>query len=1283
VIRRNRKTHWAAKSLGLAAILIATAATPALAAPELEVELERDAAVVNHADERLDYTVEVKNTAPAGLPTVAGDTLGCSPNLWFNSGVGPEDPGFIPPTFAYQWLRNGEPIGAATTDTYATSTTDEGKVIQCQLRVTNTKPDIGDATNFVGRIATVKGVVVDPQPATAPPTPPQFIDEPEQTGALDGSATQELTCNAGSWGGAPTVYTYRWYRNGHEYGAPTIETAATSASVAVPAADQAPAAVFQCTVTGINAGGAVAKASRRNTTTSPGPDPKAPINAGVDAGSTALDPVVTTANYTRGTLTVEIELPGGEETYAYQAGANSWSCDRVPATAGQHARAICTSSVSIAPEASAEPLKVITALGADASDQAIAKATVSGGGAPAPASDVDEFTFEPAIFKLESFEAKVVDAEGNDYTKAGGHAFAGIADFEFSRKRVLLPENPTPLSAFNPVEHIKQVITDVPRGFVGNARAVPELCAGPAAVLAKTCPEDSMIGGIEIRVTGADALEPIYAIEHEFGTPAQFAFSDPLFNVYTLSARLRPEEGYAVSFELAPAPKTAIMGSTVTFCNFGAKSFGSGGVQCHEADEPGSNPIPLFTNPTRCDDDPPVTVARVNSWEHPDQFIVEEFTNAPITECEAVKFEPKATLVPTNREADSPTGLDVEVKVPTEGLEDPKGISQAHMKRVRVTFPEGMSVNASAGHGLGSCSAQQVKLKTNDPISCPESSKFGSLEIETPILENTLEGDVYIAKQGDVGGALIGFYIVFDSKEDGILIKIPARVDPDPVTGQLVVTVDESPEAPFSKATLHFPSGPRATLLNPPKCGSYEIKTEISPWSAKDPDNPTAAETVTQTSPYEVTQGPNGGPCPSGELKARMSAGTTNPLAGQTSPFVVGLDREDGTQRFKGLSMQVPRGITAYLRGVPYCPEQTIASIKTAPGTGQAEIDNPSCPAASQVGTAAAGAGAGPNPLYVDTGKLYLAGPYKGAPASLVLVAPAVAGPLDLGSVVVRTAIYIDPETARITAVSDPIPTMLHGILLGIRDIRVNIDRPNFTLNPTSCEEKSVDALITGESGATLNLANRFQVGGCENLGFKPTTKIELIGGTKRGAHPGLRGVLSARAGDANIGRIAVTIPRSEFLDQAHIRTICTRVQFAAKQCPKGSLYGYAKAFTPLLDFPVEGPVYLRSSSNKLPDLVVAVRGPEHQPIESAVVGRIDSIRGQIRTIFESVPDVPLSKVILTMQGGEKGLLVNSRDICAERFRANVKMTAQNGRAFNSRPVMRNRKCGKGRKGRR
>jgi hypothetical protein len=1262
VIRRNRRTHWATKSLGLAAILIATAATPAFAAPQLEVELERDAAVVNHADERLDYTVKVKNSAPVE-PIDAGDTLTCYSGAWANAGFS------FPHTFTYQWLRNGENIAGETTDTYTATAADEGKVVQCQLTVTNTVADVDDPTVFVTLVHIVTGVVVDPQPVTPPPTPPNISARPEPSSSLTvgGPGGQTLTCDPGTWTGSPT-FAYRWYRNGE------LIVGATEPTYEVTAEDVATKGGFQCVVTGTNAGGSRSKASNfRNT--SPAPSPESPFIFG-DA-----PPVIATEDYAKGPIAVELELPGGEETYAYQAGNESeWACSKIPASGGQNAKAICTISGAIAPGNTYPSFKVIAALGADAPDQGIAKATASGGGALTPASDVDEFTFEPAIFKLESFEAKVVDVEGNDYTKAGGHAFAGIADFEFSRKRVLIPENGSPTSVHNPVEHIRQVITDVPRGFVGNAQAAPELCAGPAAVLAKTCPEDSLVGSIFIVVTGADVLEPIYAIEHEFGTPAQFAFPDPVENVHTLSARLRPDEGYAVSFELAPAPKTAIMGSTVTLCNFGAEGDAFVFKRCLEADEPGSNPTPLFTNPTRCDDDPPVTVAKVSTWEHPDQFIVEEFTNAPITECEAVKFEPKAALVPTNREADSPTGLDVEVKVPTDGLEDPKGISQAHMKRVRVTFPEGMSVNASAGHGLGSCSAQQVKLKTNDPISCPESSKFGSLEIETPILKNTLEGDVYIAKQGDVGGALIGFYIVFDSKEDGILIKIPARVDPDPVTGQLVVTMDESPEAPFSKAMLHFPSGPRATLLNPPKCGSYEIKTEISPWSAEDPDNPTAAETVTQTSPYEVTQGPNGGPCPSGELRARMSAGTTNPLAGQTSPFVVGLDREDGTQRFKGLSMQVPRGITAYLRGIPYCPEATIASIKTAPGTGEAEIDNPSCPAASQVGTASAGAGAGPNPLYVNTGKLYLAGPYKGAPASLVLVAPAVAGPLDLGSVVVRTAIYIDPETARITAVSDPIPTMLHGILLGIRDIRVNIDRPNFTLNPTSCEEKSVDALITGESGATLNLANRFQVGGCENLGFKPTTKIELIGGTKRGAHPGLRGVLSARAGDANIGRIAVTIPRSEFLDQAHIRTICTRVQFAAKQCPKGSLYGYAKAFTPLLDFPVEGPVYLRSSSNKLPDLVVAVRGPEHQPIESAVVGRIDSIRGQIRTIFESVPDVPLSKVILTMQGGEKGLLVNSRDICAERFRANVKMTAQNGRAFNSRPVMRNSKCGKGRK---
>jgi hypothetical protein len=646
--------------------------------------------------------------------------------------------------------------------------------------------------------------------------------------------------------------------------------------------------------------------------------------------------------------------------------------------------------------------------------------------------------------------------------------------------------------------------------------------------------------------------------------------------------------------------------------------------------------------------------------------------------CQGVKFEPIVKLTPTSNQADSPTGMDVEVTMPTAGLEDPEGVAQANLDNAIVTFPRGMSVNPSSAHGLKACSLAQLKFHSNAPDECPDASKIGTVEVDTPLIAETLTGDVYLAAQNDNPfKSTIGIYLVFASERDGITIKVAGKLAPDPVTGQLTSVFTENPEAPFSRLVLHFNSGPRAPLINPPKCGTYAIHSELSPWSAVNPANPTAAEIAAADSTYEVSSGPGGGPCPGGGLEAALEAGLENPVAGAKSPFVLRLSREDGSQRISGLEVAMPKGLTAYLKGVPYCPEHLLAGISGAELSGAGELASPACPAASQVGNVQAGAGAGPFPYYA-AGKAYLAGPYKGAPLSIAIVTPAVAGPFDLGNVVVRNALHVDPASAQVTVKSDPIPTILHGLLLDVRDIRVNIDRPGFTAAPTNCEPMSIDARVSGELGGVANLSSRFQAGSCSALGFKPKLALRLFGGTKRGAHPRLVAKLTARPGDANIAGASVALPHSEFLDQAHIRTICTRVQFAARACPQGSIYGHAEAQTPLLDQPLSGPVYLRSSSNPLPDLIAALRGPDHQPIEVALSGRIDSVHGGIRSSFEAVPDQPVSSFVLRMRGGKRGLLVNSRDVCKTVNKATARFSAHNGRTATLRPRLVS-SCGKAR----
>jgi hypothetical protein len=1050
--------------------------------------------------------------------------------------------------------------------------------------------------------------------------------------------------------------------------------------------------VLQCEVVGTNAGGSAVVVSYlsvvgvKSSSLAPNqfPRPNNPLLS-IEFGNSTEGPVV-----------LEVELPGGEETRAFRTGGKGWACKKVPPSGAEHAKALCTRSDHLPPQGSYPLLTLIAALGPDAPDLVTARATVSGGSALAPVSAEDQIALtSPIPFGVTGFTSALLDAAGHEFTGAGRHPYTGAASFTFNKKRKLLPEELKAGAEYEPIEHVRLGVLDAPRGIVGNPLAVPSVCPTFDQILASpsTCPPGSAVGGVELLLGGSRAFLPMYAIKPEYGTPAQFMFKDPLNNAYTITPRLRADEGYAIRFELSPPPFVPILNARFVFCDFGATSDATGFFTgCKKAGTVGANLKPLFANPTRCSGPPPTAVARIDTWEHPGDVRSFEFSGSPLDGCDEVPFEPHASLAPTNTQAESPTGMSVEITMPTEGLEDPEGVSQANLDTATVTFPKGMSINPAAADGLGACGPAQIKLHSNDPDECPGSSRVGTVEINTPLIEETLTGNVYLATQNDNPfKSTLGLYMDFDSPKDGIRIKVAGKLVPDPVTGQLTSVFTENIEDPFSRLVLHFNEGPRAPLINPPTCGTYAIHSEFSPWSAVNPANPTPDEIVSEDSEFEINEGPGGGPCPEGKLDPKLKAGLKNNQAGSTSPFVFDLRREDGSQRFSGLQITMPPGLSAYLKGIPYCPDSVLNSISSAELTGRAELNNPACSAASQVGTTEAGAGAGLFPFYAP-GKVYLAGPYKGAPVSLAVVTPAVAGPLDLGNVVIRNALEVNPETAQVTVKADPIPTMLHGLLLDIRDIRVNVDRPNFTLAPTSCEPFAVAAHVTGELGATADVSNRFQAGGCDKLAFKPKLALRLLGGTHRGAHPKLKATLSypPGAGYANVAGASVALPHSEFLDQSHIRTVCTRVQFVAKACPAGSVYGEAEATSPLLDSPLRGPVYLRSSSNLLPDLVVALRGPDNQPIEVVLAGRVDSVNGGIRNTFEVVPDAPVSSFTLTMQGGKKGLLVNSRDICASTNRATAKFTAQNGAQLTQRPKLQasckrkpgNKDHGRGGKGR-
>jgi uncharacterized repeat protein (TIGR01451 family) len=1019
-----------------------------------------------------------------------------------------------------------------------------------------------------------------------------------------------------------------------------------------------------------------------------------------------------------GDMRIEDTLPAGVIATGFSPGLNgSWECSTwFPTAPG--ATVTCTDPFDLVTAPNFEPfgelergmapvlyLDVEAEPGLTVPASADNEATISSEGGAAQATAVDPTTFSstPAGFGLHGFLADAFDSAGSPARQAGSHPYEARFDLDFNLKTESDPDAGWFVTP--PDGNAKTIVTTLPRGFVGNPQATPTCTAAQVNQIAFVgslvkCPAASQVGTLDLVAQNGNGIftldqpnitrdMPVYNMVPPPGAVAAFGFSFQGLPIYII-ASLDPADGYAVKATITDIPEiTPARSADLTLWGVPADHahdrlrFDPNTVALNS---PSTAPAtPLFTLPSQCEsaDSTKIDLA---PWREPDNFRHYQTEPVQATGCDdpRIRFQPTVTLQPTSDQADSPTGLSFDLKVPQKretftqqseasklyaGSGNDAALATPPLRDATVTLPEGMTINPASAGGLGACSAAQIGLETNDPVACPDSSKIGSVEVDTPVLPDPVQGSVYLAKQGEnPSKSLLALYIVLEDAERGLLVKLPGKVEADPQTGRLTTTFAENPQFPFSELKLDLKSGPRAPLRTPATCGTYTSNAQLTSWNSSLP-------VVEGSDSFRITSGPSGSPCPAPGFDPKLSAGTTNPIAGAYSPFVLRLSREDGSQELAGLQATLPPGLIGRLAGIPYCPQAAIDAAKAlgAPGQGALELTTPSCPAASRVGSVTAGAGAGSNPFQVQ-GKAYLAGPYKGAPLSLAIVTPALAGPFDLGDVVVQAALRVDPETTQITAVSDPIPHILQGIPLDIRSVDVDMDRPNFTLNPTSCDPMAIRGTATSVQGASAALSDRFQVGACKALDFKPKLALKLKGGTQRGRHPALRATLTypRRGAYANIARAQVTLPHSEFLAQSHIRTICTRVQFAADQCPKGSIYGHARAITPLLDQPLEGPVYLRSSNHPLPDLVADLSGQIHVEL----VGRIDSKNGGIRTTFEAVPDAPVSKFTLTMQGGRKGLLENSRNICATTNRATVLLDAQNGKVSDSRPEAKATGCG-------
>lgn len=828
------------------------------------------------------------------------------------------------------------------------------------------------------------------------------------------------------------------------------------------------------------------------------------------------------------------------------------------------------------------------------------------------------------------------------YTNAGGHPPFGVIDFSFNTDLLGVPEG-----------RVLTVRTDLPPGLSVNPEAVPKCTE--AELDGAGCDPLTRVG--TNWVTTLTSLSPVpipvpvYNMEPAQGKPLRAGMKVPIVNeIIYLEGDVDWSGDYHQFFEINH------IGDTLPIVRNRLVFDGTAGV---------TNPSDtgFIRLPTVCGANP-VTGLKVTSHEDPGTVLsYSTETPAAVSDCEDMPFEPEVSVSPQSNATDSASAVTVKVDVPAAT----GAIKPGDIRNVTMTMPEGMRLNPAAATGLGTCTDAQFGKGTRNPITCPAGSKIGTVKIDTPVLPpDTLAGNVYAGKplsNDPASGKQFRVFIEASTVRYGVSVRLVGEVSVDPRTGRLTTRLTDLPQAPFDSFTLTFKGGPQAILSTPQTCGPHTSTARFTPWSGLAAHQSTAS--------FTLSQKPGGGSCAANPAQRGFapgfSAGTADQKAGSFAPLFVRANRGDGQQEFKGVHLNLPPGITARLAGIPYCPEAAISAAAAAGRDGAAERAAASCPSTTRIGKVNITAGTGPTPYPVQ-GTAYMAGPYAGAPLSMVVVTPAIAGPYDLGTVVVRVALHIDPATVQVRAVSDPIPDRQRGVDLSIRSIDVDVDRSRFSLNPTACWEKYFTGQLFGGGAnpavpaawSSVAVTNPFTATGCKALGFAPRFYTRFFGKrTRRNAHPPFRAVMRPRAGQANIRRAVVRFPKAILLDQSNIRTVCTRIQWATDTCPKRAIYGRAVARSPLLDGPLRGPVYLRSSQTGLPNLVADLRGQ----IKVELVGEIGSSRGGMQTTYKFLPDVPVTHFALRIQGGKRrGLLVVSKDLCKHRWKVANRFKAQNGK---------------------
>jgi hypothetical protein len=863
-----------------------------------------------------------------------------------------------------------------------------------------------------------------------------------------------------------------------------------------------------------------------------------------------------------------------------------------------------------------------------------------------------------ATFGIKSFSFDVLNKEEEPYTQAGGHPYEWTTSFALNTTASVINGDPVKAADAN----IRDVETELPAGLIASATATPTC---PRALVAlEQCSPATQVGEIEVTdAEGNQFVEPLSNVTPPANVPLEFGAVVANFVRVYIDGNVRTGGDYGATAKvISTSEEDNIVGSRVTIWGVPADPSHDGRRVCPrpnlqvpigQVSCPSSAPrTPLLTNPSSCPGTPLFAQMRVDSWQEPNQFVSASLAEIPATTgCGALDFTPSVSIAPDTSVADAPSGLTANIEVPQN--ETAEGLATSSLENTTVELPAGVSVSPSAANGLEACSEAQIGLHSEAAAECPNGSKIGTVEITSPLISDHLTGGVYVARQGENPfHSLLAMYIAAEA--DGARVKLAGHIVADSVTGQLTTTFSETPQIPFNDFKLNLFGGRRGALATPNACGAPNTNVSLAPWDGL------AATSFSE--PFTTSVG-----CVSGFSPA-FEAGTVSAQAGAYAPFTLSFSRGDSEENFEGATVTLPPGLIGKIAGVAQCSDAQLAVAAGKPGV--AELASPSCPAGSLIGTVQTTAGPGPSPVSVS-GKAYLTGPYKGGPYGIAVIVPAVAGPFDLGTVVIRQVLHIDPSDAHVTDTSDPFPTILQGVPLRIKSVNVTLDRPGFTFNPTGCEAKTINATLQSTGGANAAVSSHFQAANCATLKFAPKFSASTAGKASKANGASLDVKVGYPTGPegtyANIKAVKVDLPKQLPSRLTTLQKACLAATFEANpaNCPKASNVGTATATTPVLNVPLIGPAYIVSHGGEaFPDLEIVLQG---ENVTLTLVGNTQIKNGITSSTFKTVPDAPVSSFELKLPTGQFSILganvpqSKKYNLCGQNLPMPTQITAQNG----------------------